>query len=91
MRYFQKLFEQGNAPIFLMLNQPNDYYLTITESKKSTHDGVESYQKHKIFLYKEDFAKFHNGLSESISAAQEKLIDNGEDISIYPTVGFDEL
>jgi hypothetical protein len=90
---FSKVVRAGKRTYFFDVKSTkgNDYYLTITESKKSTHDGVESYQKHKIFLYKEDFEKFHNGLSESISAAQEKLIDNGEDISIYPTVGFDEL
>ena len=37
----------------------NDYYLTITESKrKYNDDGSFNYQKHKIFLYKEDFEKF---------------------------------
>ena len=37
----------------------NDYYLTITESKKKfDNDGNASYEKHKVFLYKEDFDKF---------------------------------
>lgn len=45
----------------------NDYYLTITESKRRTNsDGSFSYDKHKIFLYKEDFEKFSEGLSEVI-------------------------
>ncbi len=44
----------------------NDYYLTITESKKRFNDdGSVSYQKHKIFLYKEDFEKFSNALGEA--------------------------
>ncbi len=43
----------------------NDYYLTITESKKRLEDGV--FVKHKIFLYKEDFEKFSEGLSDVIS------------------------
>jgi Protein of unknown function (DUF3276) len=43
----------------------NDYYLTITESKKRLEDGV--FIKHKIFLYKEDFEKFAEGLSEVVS------------------------
>jgi len=43
----------------------NDYYLTITESKKRLEDGV--FVKHKIFLYKEDFEKFSEGLSEVVS------------------------
>lgn len=43
----------------------NDYYLTITESKKRLEDGV--FVKHKIFLYKEDFEKFSEGLNEVVS------------------------
>jgi hypothetical protein len=50
----------------------NDYYLTITESKKRYHkDGRFFYEKHKIFLYKEDFEKFLDGLSESIEFIKE--------------------
>ncbi len=40
----------------------NDYYLTITESKKKfDNNGNPSYEKHKVFLYKEDFDKFVEG------------------------------
>jgi len=50
----------------------NDYYLTITESKKRFNDdGSVSYQKHKLFLYKEDFEKFSDALGESF----KKVID----------------
>ena len=46
----------------------NDLYLTITESKRKVEgDGSFSYYKHKIFLYKEDFEKFRDGLDEVIS------------------------
>ncbi len=45
----------------------NDYYLTITESKKRFgDDGRFHYEKHKLFLYKEDFDKFADGLHEVI-------------------------
>jgi hypothetical protein len=45
----------------------NDFYLTITESKrKMDRDGHFTYDKHKIFLYKEDFEKFAQGLNEAI-------------------------
>jgi hypothetical protein len=45
----------------------NDYYLTITESKKRfNRDGRFYYEKHKIFLYKEDFEKFREGLDEAV-------------------------
>ena len=46
----------------------NDYYLTITESKRRVdRDGGFSYDKHKIFLYKEDFEKFAEGLEEVVA------------------------
>ncbi len=45
----------------------NDYYLTITESKKRFgRDGKFFYEKHKLFLYKEDFDKFADSLTEVI-------------------------
>lgn len=45
----------------------DDYFLTITESRKITApDGTQSYDRHKIFLYKEDFAKFAEGLNEVV-------------------------
>ena len=43
-----------------------DYYLTVTESKKFTHDdGSFHYQKHKIYLYKEDFSDFREMLAKA--------------------------
>lgn len=46
----------------------DDYFLTITESrKKSNPDGTVVFDRHKIFLYKEDFAKFSDGLAEVIA------------------------
>jgi hypothetical protein len=54
-----------------------DLYLTITESKKHTHaDGTASYDKHKIFLYKEDFDKFINGLQDAYEEI-DRLRSNG--------------
>ena len=51
----------------------NDYYLTITESKKKfDNNGNPSYEKHKVFLYKEDFEKFMNGLQQAIGFIQEQ-------------------
>ena len=42
-----------------------DFYLTITESKRQNNpDGTFTYDKHKIFLYKEDFEKFRRSLNE---------------------------
>lgn len=42
-----------------------DFYLTVTESKRHNNpDGSYTFDKHKIFLYKEDFEKFREGLDE---------------------------
>jgi len=45
-----------------------EFYLTITESKRrfNNEQGKFFYEKHKLFLYKEDFEKFNNGLSDAI-------------------------
>ena len=52
----------------------NDYYLTITESKRRVErDGRYVYDKHKIFLYKEDFDKFADGLQEVVNYLRERL------------------
>jgi hypothetical protein len=50
----------------------DEYYLTITESKKRyTENGKFQYEKHKIFLYKEDFQKFSNSLESIIDYINE--------------------
>ena len=51
----------------------DDYYLTITESrKKQNPDGSFLFEKHKIFLYKEDFKKFEDGLNSVINFIKER-------------------
>lgn len=58
----------------------SDYFVTITESKKRFDDG--SYVKHKIFLYKEDFNKFMEALTETINHVKTDLL---------PEYNFDEF
>lgn len=49
-----------------------DLYLTITESKRQNHaSGEVTYSKHKLFLYKEDFEKFSDGLRDSLEKIAE--------------------
>lgn len=55
----------------------NDLYITLTESKRTGEDGREGYEKHKIFLYKEDFEKFQAGLQEAIDQI-EVIKQSGE-------------
>ncbi|EMR03475.1 DUF3276 family protein [Cesiribacter andamanensis] len=52
----------------------NDYYLTITESKRRFKDDGFTYEKHKIFLYKEDFEKFVEALKESVDYVKTELM-----------------
>ena len=52
----------------------NDYYLTITESKRKPKDDGFFYEKHKIFLYKEDFNKFVNALNSTVSHVKDELM-----------------
>lgn len=71
---YSKKVRAGKRTYFfdVKATRSNDYYVTITESKKRLEDGV--FVKHKIFLYKEDFEKFTEGLKEAtdyIKANQE--------------------
>src|SRR4026207_1372593 len=50
----------------------NDYYLTITESRKRFDDN--GYDRHKIFLYKEDFNKFIKALTEAVDYVKTQLM-----------------
>jgi hypothetical protein len=66
---FSKSVRAGKRTYFfdVKTTRRNDYYLTLTESKKRfNRDGRFYFEKHKIFLYKEDFEKFTDGLSEAI-------------------------
>src|ERR1700741_3225636 len=71
---FSKAVKAGKRTYFFDVKSTrgNDYYLTITESKKRFGtDGKFTYEKHKIFLYKEDFEKFMEGLDEAVNHIRE--------------------
>jgi hypothetical protein len=64
---FSKVLRAGRRTYFfdVRATKADDYYITITESKKFTEeDGSFHFKKHKIYLYKEDFAAFSEILSE---------------------------
>lgn len=69
----------------------NEQYLTITESKKrfNNEDGRFYYEKHKIFLYKEDFMKFKDGLEKAIGFIESEQPDS--DGHSYADVDFSDL
>ena len=69
-----------------------DFYLTITESKRRTErDGSFTYDKHKIFLYKEDFEKFREGLEEVIEYIKNNCFDGEIPQREYTDVEFEDL
>lgn len=66
---FSRAVRAGKRTYFfdVKATRKNDYYLTLTESKKKfNRDGRFYFEKHKIFLYKEDFEKFLEGFEEAI-------------------------
>jgi hypothetical protein len=72
---FSKVLRAGRRTYFfdVRATKADDYYLTITESKKFTNaDGSFHYKKHKIYLYKEDFDGFAEILNEMTSYIVEE-------------------
>lgn len=77
---FSQVLRAGRRTYFfdVRATKADDYYLTVTESKKFTQDdGSFHYKKHKIYLYKEDFAEFN----EMLKAATDYIInEKGEEV-----------
>ncbi len=77
---YSQVLRAGRRTYFFDVRETKagDYYLTITESKKFTHDdGSFHYKKHKIYLYKEDFSEF----SEILNKATEFIItEKGQEV-----------
>lgn len=70
----------------------NDYYLTITESRKRTNqDGSSSFTRHQIYLYKEDFEKFVEGLGETIEQIRRLQSGSIEQSVNSEAISFEEL
>ena len=107
---FSKAVRAGKRTYFfdVKATRGNDLYLTITESKrKYNEDGTFFYEKHKLFLYKEDFDKFSDGLEESLSKIKslqnngapyeikkpevEEVVEETKDTSAFTDVKFEDL
>lgn len=80
---FSKKVKAGKRTYFFDVKstRSNDYYLTITESKRKMNGENFTYEKHKIFLYKEDFFKFVSALNDSVDHVKNELL---------PDVDFDQ-
>ena len=77
---FSQVLRAGRRTYFFDVRETKagDYYLTITESKKFTHDdGSFHYKKHKIYLYKEDFDEFSSMLN---LATQYVIKEKGQEV-----------
>ena len=88
---FSKALRAGRRTYFFDVRETKagDYYLTITESKKFTNeDGTFYFKKHKIYLYKEDFAEFNSSLKETcdyiIENKGEEVISEKHDTNFDP-------
>lgn len=105
---FTKVVRAGKRTYFFDVKSTRheDLYLTITESKKRLgKEGKMFYEKHKIFLYKEDFEKFTEGLREAVAfAGNGAVLNTGHNVmeepdeavagvpaSEFSDVDFDEL
>jgi len=75
---FSRAVKAGKRTYFFDVKQTraDQYYITITESKRRFDNGQGKffYEKHKLFLYREDFEKFKNGLSDVISFIETGVI-----------------
>ena len=77
---FSQVLRAGRRTYFFDVRETKagDYYLTITESKKFTHDdGSFHYKKHKIYLYKEDFSEFSTMLNQ---ATEYVINEKGQEV-----------
>ncbi len=75
---FAKRVKAGKRTYFFDLKstRSEDFFLTITESKKRfSPDGTFVFEKHKIFLYKEDFVKFIEAMNETFEKVKELMPD----------------
>ena len=73
---FSKRVKAGKRTYFFDVKstKSNDYYLTITESKRRMNGDSFTFEKHKIFLYKEDFGKFIEALQGAVDHVKNDLL-----------------
>ena len=75
---FSKRVRAGKRTYFFDVKatrSAKDYYIVITESKRVSE---EDYEKHKLFLYKEDFRKFIDALTETVGHVENELLESVE-------------
>ena len=87
---YSKKVKAGKRTYFfdVKATRSNDYYLTITESKKQYDDEGSRYEKHKIFLYKEDLNKFVEALQSTADHIKKELLPD-YDFDKFKDYGFE--
>jgi hypothetical protein len=100
---FSQVVRAGKRTYFFDVKETRglEKYLTITESKRrfNNESGKFFYEKHKLFLYKEDFEKFSNGLktvidfieSGVVPEVKEEIAEVKPPIAEIPDVSFEDL
>jgi len=100
---YSKAVRAGKRTYFfdVKTTRTEEKYLTITESKRkfSNEQGKFFYEKHKIFLYKEDFEKFVNGLTTTLNFIETGIVPEPEPEEVheenpeshFSNVDFDDL
>lgn len=90
---FTKIVKAGKRTYFfdIKATKGQDHYITVTESKKVNINGKEVFQKHKIFLYKEDFDKFSETMLEVMNKATELNTGESSNTSYVGDVHFEDL
>lgn len=95
---YSKAVRAGKRTYFfdVKATKSDDKYITITESKRrfDTDQGKFSYDKHKIFLFKEDFEKFMDGFNKAVAFIEGKeIIDDDMDMAFdqLNDLDFDDL
>lgn len=84
---YSKIVRAGKRTYFfdVKATRKDDYYLTITESKKIfDKEGRFHFEKHKLFLYKEDFEKFADGFTDAVDYIKKVKGDFSEQVHERP-------
>ncbi|MGR3810067.1 DUF3276 family protein [Jiulongibacter sp. NS-SX5] len=73
---YSKRVRAGKRTYFfdVRATRSNDYYLTVTESRRQQRDGEFVYEKSKLFVYKEDFNKFVDALQDTVDHIKSELL-----------------
>lgn len=95
---YSKVVRAGKRTYFfdVKATKGKDLYIILTESKKTFSEGRDNFEKHKLFLYKEDFDKFQEGLEDVLAKIKElklsgDFIEKEDQDFNYSSISFEDL